>query len=61
VSVQEQQGTAARRAARDLVAAVEGLARVFPPSVDGVDDEGADDEGADDEGADDEGAGPRRR
>jgi hypothetical protein len=46
VSVQEQQGTAARRAAGDLAVAVEGLARVFPLSV---------------EGADDEGVGPRRR
>jgi hypothetical protein len=34
VSVQEQQVAAARRAARDLAAAVEGLERVFPPSVD---------------------------
>jgi hypothetical protein len=34
VSVQEQQVAAARRAARDLAAAVEGLQRVFPPSVD---------------------------
>jgi hypothetical protein len=34
VSVQEQQVAAARRAARELAAAVEGLERVFPPSVD---------------------------
>src|SRR5918912_1400712 len=34
VSVQEQQVAAARKAARDLAAAVEGLGRVFPPSVD---------------------------
>jgi hypothetical protein len=34
VSVQEQQVAAARRAVRDLSAAVEGLERVFPPSVD---------------------------
>lgn len=34
MSVQEQQVTAARKAARDLAAAVEGLTRVFPPSVD---------------------------
>jgi hypothetical protein len=34
VSVQEQQVAAARRAARDLATAVEGLTRVFPPSVD---------------------------
>jgi len=34
VSVQEQQVAAARKAARDLAAAVEGLGRVLPPSVD---------------------------
>jgi hypothetical protein len=34
VSVQEQQVAAARRAARELAAAVEGLERVFPPSLD---------------------------
>jgi len=34
VSVQEQQVAAARKAAKDLVAAVEGLGRVYPPSVD---------------------------
>jgi hypothetical protein len=34
VSGQEQHVAAARRAARDLVAAVENLARTSPPSVD---------------------------
>jgi hypothetical protein len=34
VSVQEQQVAAARKAVRDLAVAVEGLGRVFPPSVD---------------------------
>ena len=34
VSGQEQYVAAARRAARDLVAAVENLARTLPPSID---------------------------
>ncbi|MGZ4602080.1 MAG: hypothetical protein ACXV3S_02680 [Kineosporiaceae bacterium] len=34
MSVQEQQVAAARKAAKDLAAAVEGLSRIFPPSVD---------------------------